>query len=30
MAERAELMRGHLRAGISGDGFTVRLWLPAP
>jgi signal transduction histidine kinase len=30
MAERAELMRGHLRAGSSGDGFAVRLWLPAP
>jgi signal transduction histidine kinase len=29
MAERAELMRGHLRAGSSGDGFAVRLWLPA-
>ena len=29
MAERAELMRGHLRAESSGDGFAVRLWLPA-
>jgi signal transduction histidine kinase len=29
MAERAELIRGRLRAGRSGDGFAVRLWLPA-
>jgi signal transduction histidine kinase len=29
MAERAELIRGHLRAGRSDDGFAVRLWLPA-
>jgi signal transduction histidine kinase len=29
MAERAELIRGHLQAGSTGDGFAVRLWLPA-
>jgi len=28
MAERAELIRGHLHAGSMGDGFAVRLWLP--
>lgn len=29
MAERAVLAGGRLHAGRSGDGFTVRLWLPA-
>jgi signal transduction histidine kinase len=29
MSERAELRGGRLRAGRSGDGFAVRLWLPA-
>lgn len=29
MAERAALKGGRLRAGPAGDGFAVRLWLPA-